>query len=95
MEHAEHVMLQLNKFKEDFLKHKSRLALVRAEINVRQTRPFDESICHDESVFNKEIMDSLSETSSITGSVSSKKSRSSTASRCILLYYIHFIILIN
>lgn len=80
-EHAEHVMLQLSKFKEDFLRHKSRLALVRAEISARQTRPFNESICHDEPVFGKEIMDSLSETSSIADSVSSKKSRTSTASR--------------
>lgn len=94
MEQAEHVMLQLDKFKEDFLRHKSRLALIRTEINARQTRPFDESICHDESVFGKEIIDSLSETSSIAGSVSSKKSRTSTASRYILLYY-SFIILIK
>lgn len=88
MEHAEHVTLQLNKFKEDFLKHKSRLALVRTEISARQTRPLDESICHDESIFGKEIMDSLSETSSI-GSVSSKKSRTSTASRYSYFFIIY------
>lgn len=80
-EHAEHVMLQLGKFKEDFLRHKSRLALVRAEISARQTRPSDESIYNEEPVFGKEIADSLSETSSIAGSVSSKRSRTSTSSR--------------
>ncbi|XP_029166752.1 putative elongator complex protein 1 isoform X2 [Nylanderia fulva] len=80
MEHAEHVMLQLDSFKEDFLRHKSRLASIRSEISARQMRSFSESIC-DEPVFGKEITDSLSETSSIAGSVSSKKSRTSTASR--------------
>ncbi|XP_072752046.1 putative elongator complex protein 1 [Anoplolepis gracilipes] len=80
-EHAEHVMLQLDKFKEDFLRHKSRLTLVRAEIKARQTRPSNELISHDEPIFGQEIADSLSDTSSIAGSVSSKKSRTSTASR--------------
>ncbi|XP_012536297.1 putative elongator complex protein 1 [Monomorium pharaonis] len=76
-EHAEHVILQLNKTKEDFLRYKSRLAVVRKEMKEAQL-PREET--YDESEINKEIPDSISDISSIADSTSSRISRISISS---------------
>lgn len=83
-EHAEHVTSQLSKMKSDFLRHKSRLASVRAEISAKQTRPYGELICNDGPVSSKEITDFLSDTSSVADSISSRRSQTSTASGYII-----------
>lgn len=89
-EHAEDVILQLYKIKEDFLRYKSRLAVVRSEIKAKQTQIqlFHEKN-YDESESNKEIPDSISDIS-IAESTSSRISRISISSRC--LYYLKFVL---
>lgn len=78
-EHAEHVILQLNKIKEDFLRYKLRLAVVRTEIAAKQTQ-LSHGKTYDEQEFNKEILDSISDTTSIADSTSSRMSRLSITS---------------
>lgn len=65
--------------KEDFLKYKSRLAVVRSEIRAKQTQLFHDK-SYDESESNKEIPDSISEIS-IAESSTSRISRISMCSR--------------
>ncbi|XP_077256116.1 elongator complex protein 1 isoform X1 [Temnothorax americanus] len=81
-EHAEHVISQLSKMKEDFLKYKSRLAIVRTEIKAKQTQIqlSHEKTYGDEPESNKEIPDCISDTISIAESVSSRISRMSASS---------------
>jgi len=86
-EHAEYVILQLSKMKEDFLRHKSRLAVVRTEIEAKQL--FHEKIYNDESEPNKEVPDSISDTISIADSISSRTSQLSIASRYLYIFLIH------
>lgn len=80
-EHAEHVILQLSKTKEDFLKYKSRLAAVRTEMI--KTQLSHEETYNDELEINKEIPDSISDTSSIADSTLSRTSRTSISSRYV------------
>lgn len=81
-EHANHVILQLNKIREDFLRYKLRLDVVRAEIEAKQTQTqlLHEKIYNDEQEFNKEVLDSISDTTSIADSTSSRMSRLSITS---------------
>lgn len=94
-EHAEHVISQLSKMKEDFLKYKSRLAVVRSEIKAKQTQIqlFHEK-SHDELESNKEIPDSVSEIS-MAESTSSRISRISMCSRCLYTFLNYLIAIYN
>jgi len=81
------VISQLSEMKEDFLRHKSRLAIVRTEIEAKQL--FHEKIYNDESELNKEVSDSISDTISIVDSISSRTSQLSIASRYLYIFLIH------
>jgi hypothetical protein len=70
--------------KEDFLKHKSRLAVLRIEMKKKQLAP-DEY--NDELEINKEIPDFISDTSSIADSTLSRTSRTSISSRYIYIIF--------
>ncbi|EFN87660.1 Elongator complex protein 1 [Harpegnathos saltator] len=79
-EHAEHTMTQLHKATENFVRYKSRLSTVRAEMSARQTSATNELMCHDEPTPIREVTDFLSDASSVAGSAASQRSRMSTAS---------------
>lgn len=79
-EHEEHAVTQLHGFAEHFLKYKSRLSTVRAEINAKQTSEFNDIVRHNTPTSNREVMDFLSDASSVAGSAASQRSRISTAS---------------
>ncbi|XP_014468470.1 PREDICTED: elongator complex protein 1 [Dinoponera quadriceps] len=80
-EHAEHAIARLRSVTEDFVKHKSRLTSVRAEISAKQSSPTaNDIVCHDTLRSNGEVTDFLSDASSVAGSVASQKSRVSTTS---------------
>lgn len=79
-EHAEHIMLQLHRLEQDFVTHKSRLGALRAEINKRRMSTNNEIICNDGPISNREIVDFLSDMSSVAGSASSCRSQMSTVS---------------
>lgn len=70
--------------KEEFLKYKSRLAIVRREIKEKQTQLSHEKNC-DESECVKEIPDSISDIS-VAESTSSRTSRISATSRFIYFF---------
>ncbi|KAK2583885.1 hypothetical protein KPH14_001159 [Odynerus spinipes] len=80
-EHAEHFMTQLVKNKEDFEKYKTRLIALRVEMMHKQTQTNDDTLNDDVLISNKGINDFLSDTSSITGSITSQGSRTSTISK--------------
>lgn len=74
-------MAQIIKNKEDFEKYKARLTVVRTEMTNKQTRIYDETINDNILISNNGINDFLSDTSSVTDSITSKGSRSSTTSK--------------
>ncbi|XP_011876927.1 PREDICTED: putative elongator complex protein 1 [Vollenhovia emeryi] len=74
-EHAEHVISQLSEMKRNFLRHKSRLAVVRAEIVTKHTQVFVDKVYKDELQSNKELLDTISDTASIADSTASQLSR--------------------
>ncbi|XP_011692610.1 PREDICTED: putative elongator complex protein 1 isoform X1 [Wasmannia auropunctata] len=77
--HAEHVLSQLNKMVEEFLRYKLRLAVVRMELKTKQMQ-LHERTYDDEPESNKEIPDSISDAISIADSVSSRMSQLSISS---------------
>lgn len=83
-DHAEHVISQLFQVKQDFMNYKTRLAIVRTEINEkRMLMSTNNAIAYsDEPTSSRGVTDFLSDTSSIAGSVSvsSQRSQISTAS---------------
>ncbi|XP_043669587.1 elongator complex protein 1 isoform X1 [Vespula pensylvanica] len=80
-EHIEYTMAQIIKNKEDFEKYKTRLTVVRIEMTNKQTRIYSETLNDNSLISNNEINDFLSDTSSVTDSITSKGSRSSTTSK--------------
>lgn len=79
-EHAAFLIFKINRNRDEFEKHKTRLATVRQENAARDLR-MQESLGADyDYTTGREISDLLSETSSIAGSVSSRSSRSSRSS---------------
>lgn len=80
-EHTEYTMAQIIKNKEDFEKYKTRLTVVRIEMTNKQTRIYSETLNDNSLISNNEINDFLSDTSSVTDSITSKGSRSSTTSK--------------
>ncbi|KAL0127474.1 hypothetical protein PUN28_005627 [Cardiocondyla obscurior] len=79
-EHTEHVISQLIKMKEDFLKYKTRLAIVRTDIKDKEKQFFNGKIYDDNPESNKEIPDTISDTMSIADSTSSRITRTSLVS---------------
>ncbi|XP_066585259.1 elongator complex protein 1 isoform X2 [Prorops nasuta] len=75
IDQANYILGQLQKDRETFEKHKSRLSIVRVEMIKKK----EEMVDCDEP--NNELNDLLSDTTSIVGSSSSAKSRISSASR--------------
>ncbi|XP_017891228.1 elongator complex protein 1 isoform X2 [Ceratina calcarata] len=78
-EFANHTMSQIEKNECDFERYRSRLATVRQNISQRNLKPYDE-ICDNESVCGRGVSDILSDTSSVTGSTTSQRSKSSNLS---------------
>ncbi|KZC12649.1 Elongator complex protein 1 [Dufourea novaeangliae] len=74
-EHADHVMSQIEKNRQDFERHKSRLAIIR--VNISES---NEIICDNESVYDRGISDIFSDTSSVASSTLSQKSKFSNLS---------------
>ncbi|XP_053985315.1 elongator complex protein 1 [Hylaeus volcanicus] len=79
-EHADHIMSQLQKSRNDFEQHRSRLATVRVNISQRNAKIFDGISWNNESICDRGISDILSDTSSVTSSTMSQKSRLSSLS---------------
>ncbi|XP_076625115.1 elongator complex protein 1 [Colletes latitarsis] len=79
-EYADHVMFQIQKNKQDFEQYKSRLATVRVHISQRNAKSFNGVFCDNESIYDRGISDIFSDTSSVTNSTASQKSRFSSIS---------------
>lgn len=73
-------MFQIEKNKQDFQRHKSRLIIVRNNISQKNLKSYNEIICDDELICVKGISDILSDTSSIACSTLSQRSKLSTLS---------------
>lgn len=79
-EYADHVMSQMEKNKEDFEQHKSRLVVVRNNISQKNINLCNAMYCDTDLSCNKDISDILSDTTSIAGSTVSQRSKLSTLS---------------
>ncbi|CAG5101165.1 Similar to Elp1: Elongator complex protein 1 (Mus musculus) [Cotesia congregata] len=78
-EHAIEIYFRINKNKEDFLKHKRRLMIVRKEKAKKQALML-EALEEERGNAGRDFSDLLSETSSVAGSAASGSSRSSRSS---------------
>lgn len=73
-------MFQIEKNKQDFQRHKSRLTIVRNNISQKNLKSYNEIICDNELICTRGISDILSDTSSIACSTLSQRSKLSTLS---------------
>ncbi|XP_076249707.1 elongator complex protein 1 [Calliopsis andreniformis] len=78
-EYADHLMSQIEKNKQDFEQHRLRLAAVRISISQKNMKSYD-GIFENESICDRGITDILSDTSSVTSSTLSQKSKLSSLS---------------
>ncbi|XP_015608261.1 putative elongator complex protein 1 [Cephus cinctus] len=79
-EHADYLLSQINKYKEDFEKHTNRLNVVRAEKAAKQMHLIDGDEWDHEAAAARGDSDLFSDTSSVAGSLSSRGSQSSRSS---------------
>ena len=78
-EYADHLMSQIQKNKQEFEQYRSCLATVRVTISQRSAKVCD-GIADNESICDRGISDILSDTSSVSGSTTSQKSKFSSLS---------------
>ncbi|XP_043500282.1 putative elongator complex protein 1 isoform X1 [Polistes fuscatus] len=80
-EHVDYITAQIIKNKEDLEKYKNRLTVIRTEMTNRQTQVCDDTLNDNILTTNKGFNDFLSDTSSVTNSITSHGSRTSTTSK--------------